>query len=207
MAFTVYAHINKIDGKRYFGITCNKKPEYRWANGKGYPANKHFTNAIKKYGWENFDHAIIMSGMSKEDACNLEQYLIALHDTTNPTNGYNLSIGGECSGLGTKRSEEAKRKYRKSMEKVVRSEAWSKAISDGKKGQPNGLKGRLGKRSQNSGVVLQINEQSHEIVNKYYGFDEMHRMTGFAKTPVREAAHGIRKRAYGYLWEYQKRNV
>lgn len=205
--FTVYEHINRIDGKRYFGITCKPKPEYRWANGKGYPANKHFTNAINKFGWDNFDHKIIMAGMSKEDACNLEQYLIAKYDTTNPVNGYNLSIGGECSGLGVKRSEESRKKQSEALKKVTRSDSWKKAISKGKKGKTNGLKGRTGDKSQKSGIVIQIDVENNKEINRYYGFAEMNRATGFAKTPVREAAYGIRKQAYGYLWKYQKRNA
>lgn len=207
MAFTVYMHINKVDGKKYVGITSKKKPEQRWANGKGYSVNRHFTNAINKYGWNNFEHEIIISGLSKEDACNLEQYLIALHDTNNPEKGYNLSIGGACSALGVKQSRKTRLKRSASLKKIIRSEEWCKAISKGKKGQPNGLEGRIGKQSAISGIVIQIEENSLKEVNRFYGFDEMHRMTGFAKTPVREAACGARKRAYGFLWEYQKRNA
>lgn len=207
MNFVVYVHTNKIDGKKYFGITCKRKPQYRWANGKGYRSNKAFTNAIKKYGWDNFDHDIVMAGLSKEDACNLEQYLIKLHNTTDHAYGYNISIGGECSSLGIKPSAESNEKRRTAMKKKVRTEKWNEAISIAKKGRPNGLFGKTGERCRKSGIVLQIEEQSHKIVDRFYGFDEMQRKTGFSKTPVREASYGIRKRAYGYLWEYQKRNI
>lgn len=87
-------HINKYNGKRYVGIT-SKNPIDRWRNGKGYFRNKHFADAIQKYGWGGFDHLIVFSGMDKETACNVEQWLIAEYHTTDKNYGYNLTTGGE----------------------------------------------------------------------------------------------------------------
>ena len=108
--YTVYLHLNKINGKRYYGIT-SMKPKNRWRNGKGYYGNKHFTDAINLYGWENFEHIIVAKGLTKEEAGWIETVLIAEYDTTNPDKGYNNSLGGEswnCSEETKQKMSEAK---------------------------------------------------------------------------------------------------
>ena len=98
--YKVYVHINKINNKRYYGITCQNINE-RWRNGKGYKNHKnskkdtYFYNAINKYGWDNFTHEVLFDNLSKEEACLLEQCYIALYDTTNRNKGYNRTTGGE----------------------------------------------------------------------------------------------------------------
>lgn len=91
--YSVYIHTNKINGKKYIGIT-KQKPERRWQNGHGYE-NTYFGNAIKKYGWDNFTHEVILSQLPKDIACNIECALIAQFKTTNRVYGYNISEGGE----------------------------------------------------------------------------------------------------------------
>lgn len=109
MAYTVYCHTNKVNGKKYFGIT-RQRCKTRWQGGNGYSSNPYFSAAIKKYGWDGFTHEIIAQGVSKQEACELEQYLIRTHDTTNRSKGYNISIGGEFGNLGRKYSDAEKAK-------------------------------------------------------------------------------------------------
>ena len=90
--YTVYMHTTP-SGKRYVGITC-QKPANRWCGGKGYPTNKHFNNAISKYGWDNIQHEILFDNLDREDACRIEQLLIALFNTTDSRFGYNQTDGG-----------------------------------------------------------------------------------------------------------------
>lgn len=92
--FVVYMHENRINGKKYIGITSDI-PEKRWANGKGYYRNKHFSDAINRYGWDSFDHRILYTNLTKEDACRIEQEMIAKYGTQDKTKGYNLTSGGE----------------------------------------------------------------------------------------------------------------
>lgn len=108
----VYKHTNKINGKVYIGKT-SKKPEYRWNNGKGYSGQKHFYNSINKYGWDNFSHEIIKTGLTKEESSALEIELIQKYESTNPDKGYNSTAGGGGM-LGWHHTEESLSKIRHS---------------------------------------------------------------------------------------------
>ena len=92
--YCVYKHTNKINGKVYIGLTGNK-PEYRWNHGRNYKHNAHFRSAIEKYGWDNFEHEIIMDGLSLSNAQVIEMINIMIHDACDRRKGYNLSAGGE----------------------------------------------------------------------------------------------------------------
>ena len=65
--YTVYMHTNLINDKKYIGIT-QQVPEMRWKNGKGYKPTSHFRKAIVSYGWNNFKHEILYTGLTAEQA-------------------------------------------------------------------------------------------------------------------------------------------
>lgn len=108
----VYCHTNKINGKKYIGITKNK-PEYRWGkNGNSYiRRNQYFGNAIKKYGWNKFEHKIIKENISEKQAKQMEIELISKYNTKDKQFGYNLTIGGEGT-IGYKWSKEQRNKQK-----------------------------------------------------------------------------------------------
>ena len=120
--FLVYVHINKVNGKRYYGIT-SQKPKQRWKNGKGYK-NQHFANSISKYGWDGFDHIIIARDLTEDEAKWLEVEMIAAHNTNDKRYGYNFTEGGD-GAKGYVPSEEVRRK-----------------LSDSHKGKPSARKGK-----------------------------------------------------------------
>lgn len=102
LSYSVYAHVNKINGKLYFGIT-KQNPKRRWQKGKGY-REMVFGKAIKKYGWDNFEHIILLSELDKDTACEIEKALIAKFKTNEHAYGYNISEGGNvCDVVAVKR--------------------------------------------------------------------------------------------------------
>ncbi len=90
--YCVYKHTSP-SGKVYIGIT-KRTPNARWKNGLGYENNRYFTNAIRKYGWENFKHEILYDSLSLEDACYYEKYFIEVCKATDSAHGYNIRSGG-----------------------------------------------------------------------------------------------------------------
>lgn len=94
--FTVYKHIFP-NGKVYIGIT-GRDPELRWASGNGYKNQPKVQRAIEKYGWENIEHGIIASGLTKEKAEIEEIRLIEKYNSIDE--GYNTSAGGEHPNSG-----------------------------------------------------------------------------------------------------------
>lgn len=105
---SVYLHRNKINGKVYVGITSDVRRRWR-GDGLYYKGNEHFYRAIQKYGWSNFEHAVLFEGLTRDEACEKEVELIALYNATDPNFGYNKSAGGEKTTLGLKFSEYTKR--------------------------------------------------------------------------------------------------
>ncbi len=90
----VYIHINKINNKKYIGISSEKNPNTRWKNGFGY-RQQVFFRAIEKYGWNNFEHQILFTNLSEKEAKQKEQELIIQYQSNNPLYGYNRSKGGD----------------------------------------------------------------------------------------------------------------
>lgn len=91
--YLVYCHTNKINGKKYIGIT-KQDANKRWNKGLGYYKQPKFFNAIKKYGWNNFIHEILVDNIETlEQANEIEKEYIKKFDTFH--NGYNNTLGGD----------------------------------------------------------------------------------------------------------------
>ena len=106
MTYTVYCHTFP-NGKKYIGIT-KQEVNRRWRNGKGYEGQPVY-NAILKYGWDNIQHDILFSNLSREEAEEKEIELIKVFNTYSHENGYNVEKGGNASEI----SEETKAKISK----------------------------------------------------------------------------------------------
>ena len=109
--YTVYQHKNKINHKVYIGIT-SQSPQARWGSqGCNYKSSPHFYSAIQKYGWDNFEHNILYTNLTKEQACELEQKLIQEYNAMDRNFDYNSTSGGETFTM----NEETKQKISQAL--------------------------------------------------------------------------------------------
>jgi group I intron endonuclease len=118
--YLIYMH-TAPNGKSYIGQTNNL--HRRNISHKNTDGCRAFASAIKKYGWDNFTHTIRAEGLTLDGANQLEQELIASHNTLSP-NGYNLKTGGKNGGRPSdeaiKRSADARRGKRLSEKQKQR---------------------------------------------------------------------------------------
>lgn len=187
----VYMHTNKINGKKYIGITC-KEPKRRWGNGKGY-IGQRFYIAIKKYGWKNFEHEILFKDLTLEEANEKEVYLIKTLKTQSP-NGYNISCGGDSS-CGFKVSEESK-----------------KRMSDSHIGYRHTEESKKNMRKTNAQkkTIYQINIETNEIIREFESTSKALEImdkendTKHNRAYISRSARFFRYFAFGYKWIYKE---
>lgn len=88
--YLVYVHIFP-NGKQYVGMT--KSAEKRWARkGSNYKYNERMYKDIQKFGWDNIQHLILHSGLSKKRAFELEAEETEKRKSYLEEYGYNVSI-------------------------------------------------------------------------------------------------------------------
>ena len=229
--YCVYAHINKTNGKIYIGQTC-KKPKERWSNGIGYKYQSHFWASIQKYGWDGFEHEIIASNLTKEEADNFERLLIEKLNTINPDFGYNMTLGGE-GRAGCFPSDETREKLsEKARERFENQEARDRQRENTRRqwknpeirnkmiealsGENHPLYGkhlsdetrqkmsavRQGVNNARARSVYQIDKNSNEIIKKWSYITQAGETFGTSISNIISCCKGKRKTACGFKWAY-----
>lgn len=179
--YTVYTHVNKINGKMYVGVT-SQKPIYRWKNGLGYKNNRYFFRAIEKHGWNNFKHIILLENLSEMYAKEIEKYLIHKYNTANPKNGYNISLGGDGT-LGYRHTDEAKQK-----------------ISEKNLGHATSQKTRKLIGQASSKKVAQFSKINGELLSVFNSLKEAEKISKIDSRHISRCCVGKRKSTGGFCW-------
>ena len=217
--YIVYQHKNKINGKVYIGIT-SQKPEQRWGSqGCNYKSSPHFYSAIQKYGWDNFEHNILFTELTKEQACLKEQELIKEYNSMNREFGYNSTSGGDIFTM----NEETKQKISQAMMGNQNnlghpcSEEKKKKISNAQKGREftEEHKQKLSEAAKNRHVPCSeekkqiLKEKSHkkpvyceELDKIFESVQECGRQLDIPATNISKLCNGRGKTLKGYHLRY-----
>lgn len=223
----VYCHENKINNKKYFGITCQNPPNKRWKNGIGYNDNKYFYRAIKKYGWdEGFNHVVLFEGLERDFACQIEIFLIKKFNTIDAENGYNIAHGGDLGGYGVIVSKKTREKfsrirkgknlgkehpfYGKHHSEETRKKISEKVLESNKRrghGSRTGIpfsEDSILKISKTKSTSVTQLTLDGAFVAEFYGANEAERQTGIKRTNINVccSGKGNNKTAGGYVWMY-----
>ncbi len=94
--YYVYIVVNLINGKKYIGMSINKKPQFK---ENYYGSGKLIKQAIVKYGKENFKKEIIKEFDNELETRNYERYLIQETNAIDDPMYYNLCAGGYGGGV------------------------------------------------------------------------------------------------------------
>lgn len=230
--YCVYMHTNKVNGKKYIGQT-KQEPEKRFGNnGLRYKGCSYFYSAIQKYGWDNFEHEIIASNLTSEEANKYEVKYIAYYETTNPQKGYNLNLGGSKNRgateivrekmrinhkdykgknhpkYGTKLSEETKEKISKSLTGKYKGKnhpCYGKPISEEQKEilREYAKQHYKGKNNPRAKAVLQFDLNKNFI--REWDYIKLAALElKINKAAISFCCKGKQKTAGGFIWKYRE---
>lgn len=180
--WTIYRHINKTNGFSYIGQTSFRLSKYRWGTaGHGYQTQPAFWSAIREFGWENFEHEILETGITSLKEANLrEQYWIGYYHTwigDPECKGYNTMRGGGNNWYIA--SEETREKMRQAKLGKAHTDEYNEMLSQ--------IEG--GRRI----ICVETGEE-------YYSFGDVERKTKIRH--VSEVCHHEREIAGGYHWAF-----
>lgn len=211
--YSVYKHTDKTNGKVYIGIT-SRPPEERWGyHGAGYQPRKKgsspFYNAILKHGWENFEHEILFSGLSKKEAEEIEIELISKYHSDEREYGYNIEHGGNASG---KLSDAQRKAVHDSWQDENAREKRAKKISNSRKGMrfsdehkrhlSEARKGRYKGSSANNARAINQLTLDGELIRSWGSIAEARDALHLCSANICRAIK-YNRTCGGYKWEYR----
>lgn len=152
--YKIYRATSKTTKKSYFGSTKSpfeKRKQSHKTTARKHTNNWHFHNAIRKYGWEDFEWTVVAMVGTQTQCEDLERWYIERYNTTDRRCGYNMTKdtrrGRWPSMKGKKFTEEHKKKIgnanrgkkhtAESLQKMSKAQMGRTAWNKGKKGSPH----------------------------------------------------------------------
>lgn len=208
--YYIYCH-TAPNGKRYIGQTSTN-PNVRWGAGSGYVNCPYIHRAIKKYGWENFRHDILIVCNTKKMCDLLEKKLISFFDTTDPNRGYNISKGGN-GPTGVPWTEEHRKRHSMLVSGSGNGMYGKRHSAEARAKMSAKLTGRKlpeKERAKKTEFLLEAVAKSRQPVNQYdldgnlvathESMSEAARAIGKSESSINQCCNGKRNTAYGFKW-------
>jgi group I intron endonuclease len=211
MGFWVYEHKNKINGKRYIGITM-QKPEVRWKRGSTYKGNQYFYRAIEKYGWDGFEHNILEDNLTKEEALEAERKYIAQFKSAEREYGYNIGLGGEGQFSFSEHTREAMRqagikRAKRPGEKERRTEAGKRQFATEEareKDRQAQIQYNMEHPEKRLILAKPVNQYTLDgrFIKRWDCIADIRKEYGSFNASVPQATKRGRKTSHGYMWRF-----
>lgn len=214
----IYLTTNKINNHKYIGQhRCDNK-DFDGYLGSGIA----ITNAIKKYGKENFTREILACGNSREELNKLEEYFIKLYKADVDPNFYNIAKGGGGVSLNRKEMEAYHNKnFLIKMSEVTKGEnngmygkkhsikskeAMSKKKKGKNKGSKNGNFGNKGSQALNgTHYICYLDKDKTQKFKEFVSMREVLSFLGIKAHSVILRAIRLEVPYRNYYWERKKK--
>lgn len=134
----VYIYTNKINNKKYCGITKNSLEKRMQCGYTG-----RFTNALNKYGLKSFTVEVIAEFNTKEEAGELEKQIIKEYNLNDDKYGYNIAKGGDGGNTTKNLSSEKYAQWKNNMSKARQGNKngnYGKGLFGDKNGRAKGVR-------------------------------------------------------------------
>jgi group I intron endonuclease len=178
VSLSIYIILNTVNGKVYVGKTA-KSVEERWKghvkaafNSVGRVTQYYIHKSMRKHGLDAFVVFEIDTADNIDQLNELEKYHISVCGSTDPTIGYNCTLGGDgpvfTDAIRKKLSEALKGKKRPRIMSIEERQR----RSDGMKGKANakGLVRSLEnrERSRIAALTSPLARANHQRISKYW---------------------------------------
>ena len=201
--YKIYVH-TAPNGKRYVGIT-RQKLNRRWRYGEGYKRCVYFYKAIKKYGWDNITHQVLVDGLTKSQAEALEKQFIERWNTRDKRFGYNSRSGGNAnSSLSAETIAKIKMAKRNKTPKGKDSPFYGKHPSDVTRMRMSQAKqGKYEGANNPKAKQVQMLDENGNVLNTFDTIMDATKFCGKSSpSMICMVCKGKFKTAYGHRWKY-----